>query len=105
MQRLVLSAVGMGSTGESSVCGAQVYRPASESEDAALKSRAPRTQDEDAPLKSRAPGEVAILRRCLAGDWTDYGVLVERYQRLVWAAVDAATSDKSHVPDLVQESF
>ena len=49
--------------------------------------------------------ETAILHACRAGDWRDYGVLVERYQRLVWAAVDAAAPDKSAVPDLVQESF
>jgi RNA polymerase sigma-70 factor (ECF subfamily) len=49
--------------------------------------------------------ETAILRRCLAGDWSGYGRIVERYQRLVWTAVDAAAPDRSAVPDLVQESF
>jgi RNA polymerase sigma-70 factor (ECF subfamily) len=58
------------------------------------------------PAEQLAPDrEAAILRRCLGGDWSEYGVLVERYQRLVWAAVDAVTRDKSAVPDLVQESF
>jgi RNA polymerase sigma-70 factor (ECF subfamily) len=65
---------------------------------------------EPGPASDCAPGlapdsEAAILRRCRAGDWSDYGQLVERYQRLVWAAVDAVAPDKSAVPDLVQESF
>jgi RNA polymerase sigma-70 factor (ECF subfamily) len=49
--------------------------------------------------------EAEILLRCREGDWSDYGEIVERYQPLVWAAVDAATSDKASIPDLVQEVF
>jgi RNA polymerase sigma-70 factor (ECF subfamily) len=49
--------------------------------------------------------EQAVLRRCLAGDWTQYGWLVERYRRLVWAAVDAVVDDPASVPDVVQEVF
>ena len=49
--------------------------------------------------------ETAILKRCLAGDWSEYALVVERYQRLVWAAVDAVVAEPCDVPDLVQETF
>ncbi|MCH7471880.1 RNA polymerase sigma factor [bacterium] len=49
--------------------------------------------------------EEALLRRCLAGDWSEFGGIVDRYRALAWAAVDAAVDDKSAVPDLVQEVF
>ncbi|MCB1217599.1 sigma-70 family RNA polymerase sigma factor [bacterium] len=47
----------------------------------------------------------AIIRRCQAGDWSDYDRLVERHRRIVWAAIDAVIDNKSLIPDLVQESF
>ena len=49
--------------------------------------------------------EDGLIRRCQAGDWSDYAELVTRYQRLAWAAVDAVVEDKSSIPDLVQEAF
>ena len=47
----------------------------------------------------------AIIRRCQAGDWSDYDRLVERHRRIVWAAIDAVIDNKSLIPDLVQEAF
>ncbi|MEZ5338167.1 MAG: sigma-70 family RNA polymerase sigma factor [bacterium] len=47
----------------------------------------------------------AIIRRCQAGDWSDYDRLVERHRRIVWAAIDGVIDNKSLIPDLVQESF
>jgi RNA polymerase sigma-70 factor (ECF subfamily) len=49
--------------------------------------------------------ERELIRRCLDGDWSEYGLLVQRYQRLAWAALDAATADKQAIPDLVQDTF
>ena len=52
-----------------------------------------------------AERETEILRACLAGDWSGYGTLVDRYRRLAWAAVDAVLDDPEAVPDVVQEVF
>lgn len=49
--------------------------------------------------------ERALIQRCQGGDWSQYGQLVERYRRLVWAAVDAAIDDPGQVEDVVQEVF
>lgn len=49
--------------------------------------------------------EAEILARCRAGDWSEYGALVQRYRRLVWAAVDAVLCGDESVADVVQESF
>ena len=49
--------------------------------------------------------ERALIQRCQQGDWSQYGQLVERYRRLVWAAVDAAIDDPGQVEDVVQEVF
>ncbi len=49
--------------------------------------------------------EHQILAACRAGDWSEYGVLVKRYRRLVWAAVDAVVADETAAADLVQEAF
>jgi RNA polymerase sigma-70 factor (ECF subfamily) len=49
--------------------------------------------------------EAGILARCRAGDWSDYGLIVERYRRLVWAAVDAVLVGDESIPDVVQEVF
>lgn len=47
----------------------------------------------------------AIIKRCQAGDWSDYDRLVERHRRIVWASIDAVIDNKSLIPDLVQEAF
>lgn len=49
--------------------------------------------------------EAELLARCRAGDWSGYGRLVERYQRLVWAAVDSAALDSAEAADIQQEVF
>jgi RNA polymerase sigma factor (sigma-70 family) len=49
--------------------------------------------------------EREVLQQCRRGDWSQYGWLVERYRRLVWAAVDAVCDDPAGVEDLVQEVF
>lgn len=49
--------------------------------------------------------EAGILTRCREGDWSDYGLIVDRYRRLVWAAVDAVLVGDESVPDVVQEVF
>lgn len=49
--------------------------------------------------------EQQILAACRAGDWSEYGVLVKRYRRLVWAAVDAIVADETAAADVVQEAF
>ena len=46
-----------------------------------------------------------ILQRCRSGDWSEFGWIVQRYQRLVWSAVDGVVDDKEAVPDLIQETF
>jgi RNA polymerase sigma-70 factor (ECF subfamily) len=53
----------------------------------------------------RLSSEGALIQRCQDGDWSHYGLLVERYRRLVWAAVDAAIDDPGQVEDVVQEVF
>jgi RNA polymerase sigma-70 factor (ECF subfamily) len=53
----------------------------------------------------RLAAERAVILACQGGDWSQYGQLVERYRRLVWAAVDAALDDASLVEDTVQEVF
>src|SRR5437773_11258457 len=64
----------------------------------------------DSQTAALSPGlapdrEAAILRRCQAGDWSCYGEVVDRYRRLVWAAVTAAGADEARAEDLVQEAF
>jgi RNA polymerase sigma-70 factor (ECF subfamily) len=49
--------------------------------------------------------EAIILQRCRSGDWSEFGWIIQRYQRLVWSAVDGVTDDKEAVPDLIQEAF
>ena len=46
-----------------------------------------------------------LLKRCLVGDCLEYGLLVRRYRRLAWAAIDAVTPDEQAIPDLVQDTF
>ena len=53
----------------------------------------------------RLSAERALIQRCQRGDWSEYGHLVERYRRLVWAAVDAVLDDSAQVEDAVQEVF
>ncbi len=53
----------------------------------------------------RLAAERSLIQACQQGDWSQYGLLVERYRRLVWAAVDASLDDPSHVEDTVQEVF
>jgi RNA polymerase sigma-70 factor (ECF subfamily) len=53
----------------------------------------------------RLAAERALIAACQSGDWSGYGQLVERYRRLVWAAVDAVLDDPSQVEDVVQEVF
>lgn len=52
-----------------------------------------------------AAHEREILARCRAGDWSGYGLIVARYRRLVWAAVDAVLCGDVLVDDVVQEVF
>lgn len=54
---------------------------------------------------SDADREAAVLEACRQGDWADYGWLVERHRRLVWAAVDSVLPGGAHNEDIVQESF
>jgi RNA polymerase sigma-70 factor, ECF subfamily len=54
---------------------------------------------------SQPAAERALILRCQRGDWSQYGQLVERYRRLVWAAVDAVCDDPGQVEDVVQEVF
>jgi len=49
--------------------------------------------------------EQQILACCRNGDWSDYGILVDRYRRLVWSAVDSVLAGESVVADVVQEVF
>ncbi|MBN2083127.1 sigma-70 family RNA polymerase sigma factor [bacterium] len=49
--------------------------------------------------------EQRIIARCRAGDWSEYGWLVNRYRRLAWAAVDSVAGDDAATADLVQETF
>jgi RNA polymerase sigma-70 factor (ECF subfamily) len=49
--------------------------------------------------------ELELLRDCQAGDWSGYGLLVQRYRRLVWSAVDAVLPDTSLAEDAVQAVF
>lgn len=52
-----------------------------------------------------AERETAIIRACQSGDWSGYGLLVQRYRRLAWAAVDAVLPGSPHAEDVVQEAF
>lgn len=63
------------------------------------------TQSAGASALEDRYSDEAIIRRCQAGDWSDYDKLVERHRRIVWAAIDAVIDNKSLIPDLVQESF
>ncbi len=63
------------------------------------------TQSASAGAHEDRYADEAIIRRCQAGDWSDYDRLVERHRRIVWAAIDAVIDNKSLIPDLVQESF
>jgi len=57
-------------------------------------------------MKTEPVGEEQrIIARCRAGDWSEYGWIVNRYRRLVWAAVDSVTGDDAAAQDLVQEAF
>lgn len=58
-----------------------------------------------APPTAMLDDEAQLLAQCRAGDWSGYGRLVERYQRLVWAAVDSVALDSSEAADLQQEVF
>ena len=63
------------------------------------------TQSAQAEAQEDRYSDDAIIRRCQAGDWSDYDRLVERHRRIVWAAIDVVIDNKSLIPDLVQESF
>ncbi len=52
-----------------------------------------------------AEDELEILRECQRGDWSGYGLLVQRYRRLVWAAVEAVGLDPAQSEDAVQGAF
>jgi RNA polymerase sigma-70 factor (ECF subfamily) len=56
------------------------------------------------PAGLDAAREAEVLAQCRSGDWRAYGELVERYQRLVRAAVDCGQGEHE-LADLVQESF
>jgi RNA polymerase sigma-70 factor (ECF subfamily) len=53
----------------------------------------------------RLAAERELILACQRGDWSQYGRIVERYRRLVWAAVDGAVDDPGQVEDVVQEVF
>jgi len=59
----------------------------------------------ETPQALSAERETAIVQACQSGDWSAYGVLVERYRRLAWAAVDAVLPGSPQVEDIVQEAF
>lgn len=56
-------------------------------------------------LLSEAQREAAVLQACRCGDWSDYGWLVGRHRRLVWAAVESVLPGGAGNEDLVQECF
>ncbi|MCC7479469.1 sigma-70 family RNA polymerase sigma factor [bacterium] len=49
--------------------------------------------------------ESEIIRACQAGDFSGFGLLVQRYRRLVWSAVDACGIEESQLEDVVQGAF
>lgn len=49
--------------------------------------------------------EREILLACQAGDSSGFHLLVQRYRRLVWAAVDAQGLDENTAEDIVQGAF
>ena len=49
--------------------------------------------------------EQEILAKCRAGDWSQFGELVNRYRRLVWSAVSSVAAEDGMETDLVQEVF
>jgi RNA polymerase sigma factor (sigma-70 family) len=59
---------------------------------------------EHTPAGLDSAREAEVLAQCRNGDWHAYGQLVERYQRLVRAAVDFG-QDEQELADLIQESF
>jgi RNA polymerase sigma-70 factor (ECF subfamily) len=56
-------------------------------------------------LKSREPPDSELVASVLAGDRDAFGVLYDRYARLVRAVVHRVASDSESVNDLAQECF